>query len=178
MSTFAEDAGITLRDKPAPLYRLLVLATLLAHPIRSDTAVAAARELPRTPAKMRASTRWDRVGALDRAHYQRYDESTSTRLAEGAELIHDRWHDDLRRLHEEGGGDQEATARLLEEFPGIGPGAASIFLREVQGVWPDLAPYVDERAAEGARKLGVDLDEASAEELPEVLAECVRATLS
>ena len=31
-TTFAEQAGITLRDKPAPLFQLLVLATLVRDP--------------------------------------------------------------------------------------------------------------------------------------------------
>jgi hypothetical protein len=33
-----------------------------------------------------------------RAHYRRYDESTATALGEGAQLLIDRWHGDLRRL--------------------------------------------------------------------------------
>ena len=43
--TYAEDAGIRLADKPAPLYQLLVLATLLSARITADIAVQAAREL-------------------------------------------------------------------------------------------------------------------------------------
>ena len=42
---YAEDAGIRLADRPGPLYRLLVLATLLSAPITAEIAVAAAREL-------------------------------------------------------------------------------------------------------------------------------------
>ncbi|MEV6612241.1 hypothetical protein [Kutzneria sp. NPDC051319] len=33
-ATYAHEAGITLRDKPAPLYQLLILATLLSARIR------------------------------------------------------------------------------------------------------------------------------------------------
>jgi hypothetical protein len=43
--TFAEEAGITLADKPGPLYQLLVLSTLLSARISADIAIAAAREL-------------------------------------------------------------------------------------------------------------------------------------
>jgi hypothetical protein len=39
-TTYAEDAGITLRDKPAPLYQLLVLTTLAST--RISAAIAAA----------------------------------------------------------------------------------------------------------------------------------------
>jgi len=34
-----------------------------------------------------------------------------------------------------------------------GPAGADIFLREVQAVWPDVAPYVDDRVSEGAKML-------------------------
>jgi hypothetical protein len=32
---------------------------------------------------------------------------------------------------------------------------ADIFLREVQAVWPQVAPYFDKRTLEGARRLGL-----------------------
>jgi hypothetical protein len=47
---------------------------------------------------------------------------------------------------------------LLTEFPGIGPAGASIFLREVQDVWPGVAPYLDEKVLDGARAVGLPDD--------------------
>ena len=91
--TYAEQAGIRLADKPSPLYQLLVLATLLSARISADIAVAAAKELfaagYRTPQRMRQATWQDRVDALGRGHYRRYDELTSTILGEAAELLLD-----------------------------------------------------------------------------------------
>src|SRR5439155_3712782 len=43
--TYAEEAGIRLADRPAPLYQLLVLATLVSARSSGRVAVAAAREL-------------------------------------------------------------------------------------------------------------------------------------
>ncbi|AKT51342.1 hypothetical protein [Arsenicicoccus sp. oral taxon 190] len=58
--TFAADAGIALHDKPSPLWQLLVLSLLLSTRIRSEIAVATARELWeagwRTPEQLRGST--------------------------------------------------------------------------------------------------------------------------
>jgi endonuclease III len=162
--TYAQDAGIHLEDRPAPLYQLLVLATLPSTRISSDIALAAARELfaagYRTPAAMSKASWQDRVDALGRGHYRRYDESTSTRLAQGADLLTDRWHGDLRKLRDEAGADPGRTAELLKEFPGIGPAGADIFLREVQSTWPDIAPYFDTRALDGAKELGLPQDPA------------------
>ena len=157
--TYCEQAGITLRDKPAPLYQTLVLATLLAKPIGADIAVAASRELRRagmrTPAAMRAATWQQRVDALGRGHYRRYDESTATILDKSAALVIDRYRGDLRRLADAAGDDVGRTEELLQEVPGIGPSGAAIFLREVQRVWPWARPYVDDRVLDGARRAGL-----------------------
>ncbi|WP_380283098.1 endonuclease [Kitasatospora purpeofusca] len=157
--TYAEEAGITLRDTPAPLYRLLVLTTLSSVRIGASLAVAAARELSaaglRTPKAMADSRRRARVDALGRAHYVRYDESTATALGRGAELLLDRWHGDLRRLRDEADGDPARTAELLREFPRIGPVGAGIFCREAQAVWPTLRPFFDDRALHAAADLGL-----------------------
>jgi endonuclease III len=157
--SFAAEAGIRLADRPAPLYQLLVLATLLSARISGGIAVAAARELfaagYRTPAAMSAASWQDRVDALGRGHYRRYDERTATMLGRAAELLSRRWRGDLRRLHAEAGGDPGRAAALLTEFPGIGPAGADIFLREAQAAWPDLAPHFDARVLAGAQRLGL-----------------------
>jgi endonuclease III len=169
--SYAEEAGIKLADRPSPLYQLLVLATLLSTRISADIAVAAARELfaagYRTPAAMAAASWQDRVDALGRGHYRRYDESTSTTLGKAAAQVTDRWHGDLRRLRDEADGDADAIAALLTSLPGIGPTGASIFLREVQETWPSVAPYVDARMTRGARRAGLPDD-------PEELARLLR----
>ncbi|SIM73774.1 hypothetical protein [Micromonospora cremea] len=157
--TYAEDAGIRLSDRPGPLYQLLVLATLLSTRIRACVAMDAARELfaagYRTPQAMEAATWQQRVDALGRGHYRRYDERTATMLGTGARLCLDRWHGDLRRLHREARGDPAGLRRRLTEFPGIGPTGADIYLREAQTVWSDLRPYADRRALAGAKRLGL-----------------------
>ncbi|MGP3934963.1 endonuclease [Nonomuraea sp. KM88] len=163
--TFANEAGIKLADQPKPLYQLLVLATLLSARISADVAVAAARELfaagYATPKAMREATWQDRVDALGRGHYRRYDERTATMLGRGAELLLDRWKGDLRRLRDEAGGDPRSPAGLLMEFPGIGPTGADIFLREVQAVWPQVAPHLDKKVLDGAANVGLPRQERS-----------------
>ena len=157
--TYAAQAKIALADKPSPLYQLLVLANLLSARISADVAVAAARELfragYRTPEKMSAATWQHRVDALGRGHYKRYDERTATMLGDGADLLIERWGGDLRRLRDEAGGDVRRIRDLLTAFPGIGATGADIFLREVQIVWPQVAPYVDERVRQETKSVGL-----------------------
>ncbi|GGQ27635.1 endonuclease [Streptomyces roseolilacinus] len=185
--TYAEEAGIRLRDTPQPLYELLVLAHLLSARIRAATAVAAARALfdagMRDARRMRDATWQQRVDALGRGGYRRYDERTSTQLGRAAEFVLDRYRGDLRRLREEAGGEPGRLRELLREVPGIGPVGADVFLREVQGVWPATAPYLDGKTLDGARRLGLPADPAELdrlvgrEELPSLAAALVRAAL-
>ncbi|MDN5914796.1 MAG: endonuclease [Pseudonocardia sp.] len=160
--TYAAEAGITLDDKPAPLYRLLVLATLPSTRVQADLAVAATREPVSsgmgTPEKMR-DARQQRVEAMDRANYTRVDEQMSTALGEAAEIVLDRYRGDLRGLRAEADGDPGKVRELLTAFPRLGPVGADIFTREAQALWPELRPTVDGKALDGARRLGLPEDE-------------------
>jgi hypothetical protein len=164
-SLYAEDAGIKLADRPGPLYQLLVLAILLSAPIPAGTGIAAARELfaagYRSPKAMSEASWQDRVDALGRGHYRRYDERTATMLGDGADLLSGKWHGDLRRLRDQADGQASAIASMLTEFPGLGPTGASIFLREVQETWPAVAPYVDAKVTSGARRVRLPYDRES-----------------
>lgn len=185
--TFAQEAGVKLHDTPGPLYQLLVVCVLSSIRIRANVAVAAARELfaagYRTPAKMLEASWQQRVDALGRAHYKRYDESTATALGEGARLIRDRWHGDLRELRAEAGRDPHRIRALLQEVPRIGPVGAEIFCREAQGLWPELRPTFDKRATRGAGEVGLPTEPerlaalVSEQDLPRLAAALVRVTL-
>ncbi|MEJ1199658.1 MULTISPECIES: endonuclease [unclassified Streptomyces] len=160
--TYAEEAGIRLKDTPQPLYRLLVLAHLLSARISGSIAVATARALHeaglRDPRRMAAADWQERVDALGRGGYRRYDERTATQLGDAADLLTERWGGDLRRLRKEADGEVPEERRLLQEFPGVGPTGADIFLREAQRVWPEAAPYLDRKALQGAERLGLPGD--------------------
>ncbi|HCA86539.1 MAG TPA: endonuclease [Streptomyces sp.] len=203
--TYADEAGIRLKDTPQSLYQLLVLSLLLSARIRADIAVASARALfaagMRDARRMADATWQQRVDALGEGGYRRYDERTATQLGDGAELLLDRYGGDLRRLRAAaggggsggssgggkgsggGGGDVEEEKALLQEFPGIGPTGADIFLREAQGVWPELRPYIDSKALAGAERVGLPGSPAAlaklvdGDDLPRLAAALVRVAL-
>lgn len=158
-TTYAAEAGIRLRDTPQPLYQLLVLSHLLSARIRASVAVAAAQALfsdgMRTPRRMLDSTWQQRVDALGKGGYRRYDERTADQLGEGAGLLLDEYGGDLRRLRRSADGDLGALRAGLRRTPGMGPAGADIFLREAQAVWPETAPFLDKKALQGAERLGL-----------------------
>nr|WP_233151472.1 endonuclease [Mycobacterium lehmannii] len=161
-TTYAEDAGIRLADKPMPLFQLLILCMLSSKPIDASIAVEAARELfragLRTPKAVLDADRAEMIRAFGRAHYVRYDESSATRLTDIAKAVVDEYGGDLRNL--DGTEDHDATAltRSLKGFKGIGDTGAAIFLREVQDTWTWIRPYFDARASSAARNLGLPSD--------------------
>lgn len=158
-TTYAAEAGITIKDKPMPLFQLLVLCMLASKPIDAAIAMRAAHELfkagLRTPKAVLASDRQTMISAFGRAHYVRYDESSATRLTDMAERVRDDYGGDLRGVAERSGHDVAAAKRMLKEFKGIGDTGADIFLREVQDVWTWVRPHFDDRAIAAAKELGL-----------------------
>ncbi|MEU8956241.1 endonuclease [Streptomyces sp. NPDC048518] len=184
--TYAAEAGIRLTGTPQPLYRTLVLSCLLSARIRASAAVASTRALydagMRGPRQMADATWQQRVDALGRGGYRRYDERTATQLGDGARLVIDAWHGDLRRVRDEADGDVAAVQRMLRQVPGLGPTGVDIFLREVQDVWPEYRPHLDAKVLQGAERLGLPRDASALLELTDerpsvVAAALVRAAL-
>jgi endonuclease III len=168
-TTYAEEAGIQLKDKPMPMFQLLVLCMLASKPIDAAIAMQAARELfragLRTPQAVLDTERATMIRAFGRAHYVRYDESSATRMVDIAAMVRDEYGGDLRRLADRCDRDGKAAARLLQRFKGIGATGADIYLREVQDIWTWVRPYFDERAIKAARDLGLPGDPAKLIEL-------------
>lgn len=166
--TFADEAGITLKDQPAPLYRLLVLTVLLSGRVQAKLGTRACKALVDagygTPAAMRDAARQDVFDTLDRARFLSKEQTTDA-LQEGAELVAGRWGGDLRGLREQADGSASALKDLLTEVPRLGPVGADIFLREVQLVWPEFRPHLDDKAVQGASAVGLPTDPGELAEL-------------
>lgn len=155
--TYAEQAGIQLKDTPAPLFQLLILALMLSARIAADKAVSATRALFEagftTPQKMAEATWQQRVDAITWSGYKRYDERTATMLGHTADQVLERYKGDLRLLHQAAQGKDTDAKELLTEFKGIGAVGADIFMREVQAVWDDFYPFADTRIIRVATEL-------------------------
>ena len=158
-TTYADEAGIRLKNEPMPLFQLLVLCMLASKPIGADIATRAARSVfeagVRTPDAVLEAKRKTFIDAFGRAGYARYDESSADRLTEMATMVRDDYHGDLRTLAAQCDEDREAVHRELKRFKGIGDTGADIFLREVQDAWSWVAPFFDDRALDTAGRLGL-----------------------
>jgi endonuclease III len=185
-TTYAEEAGITLDDKPAPLFQLLVLSHLLSANLSADLGVRAAtamRKEYRTADAMATADDDARHAVLSEARFLR-KRKTAELLGRTARLVVDDYDGDLRRLRDRAYGDHDGVAALVREMPGIGEVGADIFCREVQAVWPSLRPCSDPRMADAARDLGLPhtarglADATGSDDLSVVGAALVRCSLA
>jgi endonuclease III len=184
--TYADELRLD-PTKPAGLFGLLLFAMLSSTRIRAQLAVAGTKALLdagwTTAEKMAASSWEDRAATLNESGYARYDERTSSQLGEACDLLLDRYGGDLRQLRQAAEQDPAREKELLQEIKGIGPTGADIFLREAQGAWSELSPYVDDRTRDEAKKLGLPTDPQALaglvkdEDVPRLVAALVRARL-
>lgn len=186
---FAEELGLDLAGgTPSALYCWLNACLLLSARISARVAMRAAAALIEegwtTPEALLASRWEDRVRALDRAGYARYDERTARMLADAAALLVERYGGDLRALRRAAGGDGDDIRARLKAFKGIGDAGADIFRREVQGAWEELYPFADGKALDAAARLGLPDSAAGLAALtdktgfPRLLAALVRTDLA
>lgn len=159
-TTFAEECGIAVqKNTPSVLWQVLLASHLISARISSQLSVRAAgvlcKEFP-TAERLADADAEAVYEALDRGDYLR-KRRTTTMLQDTASLCQERYHGDLRRLRDEAD-DVAQMSKRLQEFSGIGPVGAEVFLREVQVAWPEVAPFAGERALEQAKTLRLPTD--------------------
>ena len=188
--TFADACGIAVaKGSPSVLWQLLVASHLLSSRISAELAVRAARELRTafpTAQRLVDAGAGEVHDALDRGDYLR-KRRTAAMLVDTAEHCLERWDGDLRRLRAEAAEADDPAGRaaeLLQEFNGVGPVGAEVFLREVQVAWEELRPFAGERALAQARALRLPTDPGrlaalvDEDDVPRLMAALVRRGLS
>jgi len=133
------DLGIDLSGgADAEVFRWLIACQLFGARIKQEIAAETFRVLDRdgvvTPRKL-ADASWQHlVDLLGAGGYRRYDESAARALIANGKLVVDTYQGELSKLPEGARTKKEIAARL-QEFEGVGPKAAEIFLREMKTVW-------------------------------------------
>ncbi|HLQ84587.1 MAG TPA: hypothetical protein VK110_00400 [Salinisphaeraceae bacterium] len=156
--SFASELGVDIsRNTPSPLFRVFTFALLASTRISADIAMHAARALAAqgwtTAAGMAQATWRERTDALNRAGYARYDEKTSSQLADSCAHLLDQYHGDLRQLRQRAERDPGFERKRLKQCKGIGDVGVDIFFRETQAAWPELYPFADKLSLRAARHL-------------------------
>jgi endonuclease III len=131
---YSAELGIDLAShKESERFKWFLACLLFGKPIQQGVARRAYRELTReglTDPDTVLQAGWDRlVEVLDRGHYARYDFSTATKLLEVCQALKSRYGT-LTNLLAQARTKAEWNRRL-QEFKGIGPTTARIFVRDV-----------------------------------------------
>jgi endonuclease III-like uncharacterized protein len=127
------------RGTDSQLFKWLVACDLFGRRISQDIAAAAFKELDKagllSPKKL-AEADWQQlVDLLGAGGYKRYDESTARELIQLGNDAMQNYHGRLSRITDGQDGKSAAKAEIksrVQEFKGIGPTAADIFVRELQ----------------------------------------------
>lgn len=129
-----DDLGIDLgKLTDAQVFKWLVACDLFGRRISQDIAARAFSELDKdgvlNPKKL-AEADWQHlVDLLGAGGYKRYDESTASELIKLGQDALDRYGGKLGKII--GDGDKSEIKRRVQEFKGIGPTAADVFVREL-----------------------------------------------
>ena len=166
---YSEDLGIDL-STPSGRFRWFVASILFGARISEQIAANTYRcfeaaGIVDAPDKI-IEAGWDKlVEILDAGGYVRYDFSTATKLLEIMSVLQQNYGS-LENLYCQAS-DGKDLERRLQEFKGIGPTTAQIFLRELRGVW-QVQPRVAEIARTCAANLNVTLGQFERERLARV----------
>jgi len=117
------------------LFCWLIVSFLCGKRIQQDVAVSAYRAIVEahkinSVEKMAACGHRQLVIMLGEGHYVRYDESTATRLTALCRKLIDHYDGQVSKLVQRSLDSKDLTRRL-QEFDGIGPKTAEIFMREL-----------------------------------------------
>jgi endonuclease III len=149
----AEACGFPVTNSPSNLFAVLYLAMLAGrHDYRRAVDLAQA-----------VRQRWDTATAVAAAEPEQLASALrsgqlGSALHELAQAVVERHRGDLRRLRTQAGHDPGRERQLITALPGIDDRAADLFIQEIQVIWPELAPFVDQRAMRAASRLGLAQD--------------------
>jgi len=135
---YSSELAINLRSgNETDLFKWFLACLLFGKPIQQAVARRTYEEFVKegllTPEAILAAG-WDKlVEVLDRGHYVRYDFSTATKLLEVCAELKEKWGSLQNLLAQAQNAAQ--VGRRLQEFPGVGPITARIFLRDVKPIW-------------------------------------------
>ncbi len=174
---YSKDLGIDLH-KPEGRFKWFLASILFGARINegvaANTYMVFHREGLDSPEKI-LSAGWEKlVRILDEGGYVRYDFSTATKLLGIMQDLKEQYGslEEMRRQS----ADTEDLERRLQEFKGIGPVTAQIFLRELRVPWK-VNPGISSRALEMAKCLDINLEGLKGAELARVETALVKLSL-
>lgn len=132
---YSDELKINLKSKKeSELFKWFLACLLFGKPIQQEVAKRTYFEFIKenivTPEAI-LQAGWDKlVEVLDNGHYVRYDYATATKLLDISKQIKEQYGTVQKLLNQSQS--SSSLKKRLEEFKGIGPKTASIFIRDIK----------------------------------------------
>jgi len=133
-SIFSKDLSIDIASgKEAELFKWFLACLLFGKPIQQEVAKKTYFEFVKeglTDPDAILQSGWDHlVEVLDKGHYTRYDFSTATKLLDITKVLKERYGSVSNLIRQSK--TRKELSKRLQEFKGIGPTTARIFIRDI-----------------------------------------------
>ena len=159
---YSEDLGIKLKTrKKQELFKWFLASILFGHRITETIAKNTYNTFRRykllDPKKI-IKAGWDFLinPIMRQGGYVRYDEKTSNQILDDCKMLLNDYNGDLNLLHKKAL-DRKDLELKMEEFYGVGPVTANIFLRELRHIWKKADPEPLPIVKKVARRYRIDL---------------------
>lgn len=157
---YSEVLGIRLRScDDKEVFKWFLASVLFGAPITESVAIKTYRCFEKRSvlsAEKILKTGWEGlVEILDEGGYTRYDYKTADKVLEVANNLVKTYGGSLSRVHSVASGSRDLERRLKGLGKGIGDVTASIFLRELRGVWEKADPYPTRLELLAGERLGI-----------------------
>ncbi|KAK5943315.1 hypothetical protein PMZ80_004322 [Knufia obscura] len=168
------DTSLTSPQKPTPetllahLLNATLSSTRISHTLAAKTVRTVIDAGYANLSTLEKDTWERRTEILTEGGYTHYREKTATQLGELAALLRSEYDGDLNNLlgqaKEAAGSDashekvRDEVRSRLKKIKGVGEVAVDVFCDTAQGVWRELAPFLDPRSQKTAEGLGLSGD--------------------
>jgi hypothetical protein len=152
---FAEELGIDLEKEPFKWFLASILfGARISTTIAQRTYRAYDEAGLTSPQKIATSSHGTLIDLHGRGGYARYDGITADYVIDISQRLLENYDGDIEQLDKISQNPKDLE-RLLQEFRGVGPVTAKIFLRELRGLWRNADPEPTSVEILAAKKLGI-----------------------
>lgn len=152
---YSLELGIDVEKHP---FKWFLASMLFGGRISTTVAKSTYREYEKaglvTPQRIAESTRDQLIRVHGSGGYVRYDGITADYVQGAAKVLLQKYGADLTQLDRVSKSPEDLESRL-QEFRGVGPVTAKIFLRELRGIWRNADPEPTNVEILAAKKLGI-----------------------
>jgi 3-methyladenine DNA glycosylase/8-oxoguanine DNA glycosylase len=137
---YSDELGIDIKKEP---FKWFLASILFGARISTSIAEKTYRAYEQagliSPRKLASSDEMTLIKIHGRGGYARYDGITADYVIGAAKKLLEDYDGEIQKLNEASQGPRDLECRL-QEFRGVGPVTAKIFLRELRGIWRNADP--------------------------------------